>query len=376
MIRFFGKIGLIVLPLMVVTLGLSGLAWHTGEALPIADVVSRQQLAKDIIFGTRMLEDIMPYKLSTYKKRQPQILILGSSQLLQFRAEFFSKDPDAVYNASGGGWRLPQLIQFYQQLETLPAIVILGVDLFWFNAQVEQVSRATSARNVHSGLEGIRLGTIETVHKLLGGDLSFADMIRRRDPVFDRQVIGLKALEISFGFRADGSLQRGLLVANPRIRAERVESDIRRFEGLGFSYTAGDQLNNATLDLLSGFLDHLDSDGVEVIGITTPYHFDIYEKMQQSGAYSYMEKAVPRLEELFSLYKFPYYFFGDMREWGAAYEEWYDGHHSAESNSLRMILAMIEDHAELFVTYADHQAINDLLRNFENPMDVFGEYQS
>ncbi|MCY4072321.1 MAG: hypothetical protein OXG60_13570 [Chloroflexi bacterium] len=61
MIRFFGKIGLIVLPLTVVTIGLSGLAWHTGEALPIADVVSRQQLDKDIIYGTRLLEDIMPY---------------------------------------------------------------------------------------------------------------------------------------------------------------------------------------------------------------------------------------------------------------------------------------------------------------------------
>ncbi|MCY4072320.1 MAG: hypothetical protein OXG60_13565 [Chloroflexi bacterium] len=271
---------------------------------------------------------------------------------------------------------MPQLIQFYQQLETLPAIVILGVDLFWFNAQVEQVSRATSARNVDFGLEGIRLATIETVHKLLGGALSFADMIRRRDPVFDRQVIGLKALEISFGFRADGSLQRGLLVANPTIRAERVESDIQSFEGLGFSYTAGDQLNNATLDLLSGFLDQLGSDGVEVIGITTPYHFVIYERMQQSGAYSYMEKAVPRLEALFSFHDFAYYFFDDMRELGADYGEWYDGHHSAESNSLRMILAMVEDHAELFAPYADHQAMNDLLHNFENPMDVFGEYQS
>ena len=376
MIRFFGKICLIVAPLAAITVGFAGLAWHTGEALPIESVVSLQQSTAGIIYGTRLLEDIMPYKLLSYRERQPKLLILGSSQLLQFRSEFFSKEPDAVYNASGGGWRLPQLIQFYQQLETLPAIVILGADLFWFNAQVEQVSRATSVRNVDAGLEGIRLATIETVHKLLGGELSLTGMVRRRDPVYSRQVIGLKALEISFGFRADGSLQRGLLVANPTMRAERVERDMQSFEGLGFSYTAGDQLNSATLDMLSGFLDQLDSDGVEVIGVTTPYHFAIYEKMQQSGAYSYMEKAVPRLEALFSVHDFEYYFFDDMRKWGAAYEEWYDGHHGAESNSLRMILAMIENQAELFAPYADHGVISDLLRHFENPMDVFGEYQS
>lgn len=376
MIVFFGRICLIVVPFAAVALCLSGLAWHTGEALPIDHVVSRQQSAKGIIYGTRLLEDIMPYKLSTYEERQPQILILGSSQLLQLRADFFSKEPDAVYNASGGGWRLPQLIQFYQQLERLPAIVILGVDMFWFNAQVGQVSRAALAQNADLGLEGIRLATIETVHKLLGGDLSLADMMRRRDPVYGRQVIGLKALEISFGFRADGSLQRGQLVANPKLRADRVETDIQRFTGLGYSYTAGDELNSGTLAMLAGFLDHLDSDGVEVIGITTPYHFVIYEKMQESGAYSYIEKAVPRLEELFSLHHFSYYFFDDMRKWGAAYGEWYDGHHSTESNFLRMVLAMIEDHAELFDAYADHGALIDLLHNFEDPMDVFGEFQN
>ncbi len=376
MIRFLGKLCLIVAPLAVVSLSLSGLAWHTGEALPIDVVVSRQQSAKDIIYGARLLEDIMPYKLSTYKERQSQILILGSSQLLQFRAAFFSKAPNAVYNASGGGWRLPQLIQFYQQLESSPAIVILGVDLFWFNAQVAQVSRVTGARNPDSNLEGIRLATIETVHKLLGGDLTIGDMIRRRDPVYGRQVIGLHALEISFGFRADGSLQRGLLVANPMMRSERVERDIQRFEGLGYSYTAGDELNSDTLELLSGFLDQFKSDGVEVIGVTTPYHFVIYEKMRRSGDYTYMEKAVSRLEALFSSYDFAYYFFDDMRNWGAAYEEWYDGHHSAESNSLRMLLAIIENQASLFYAYTDHEMLMELLRNFENPMDVFGEFQN
>lgn len=113
-----------------------------------------------------------------------------------------------------------------------------------------------------------------------------------------------------------------------------------------------------------------------MIGITTPYHFEIYESMQASGAYSYMEKAVPRLKALFAMHEFPYHYFGDMREWGAVYDDWYDGHHSAESNALRMVSAVIEDHAELFAPYADNPAIRDLLRNYEDPMDVLGEYQS
>ena len=376
MIRFFGKICLIVIPLTIANLCLFGLAWHTGEALPENNVVSRQQTSQNIIYGTRLLEDIMPYKLLTYAHRQPQILILGSSHMLQFRSEFFSKDPSVVYNASGGGWRLPQLIQFYQQLETLPTIVILGLDMFWFNAEVDQVSRATRAQNTDYGLEGIRLATIETVKNLLSGDLSLAKMVRRRDPVYGRQVIGLKALEISFGFRADGSLQRGLLVANPEMRVERVERDIQRFEGLGFSYAAGDQLNSDTVEMLSGFLDRLESDGVEVVGVTTPYHFAIYEKMLESGSYTYIEKALPQLEALFSLHGFAYRFFGDMRKWDSAYEEWYDGNHTTESNSLRMVSVLIEGDTGLFDAYADHGTVGRLLRDFTNPMDVFGEFQN
>ena len=111
--RFFRKATLILLPILFTSLCLVGLAWHSGEALPIKIVVNQQQSSEGIIYGTRQIEDILSYKLASYEWRQPDILILGSSRLLQFRSEFFNNDPGAVYNASGGGWRpAPSLLSF------------------------------------------------------------------------------------------------------------------------------------------------------------------------------------------------------------------------------------------------------------------------
>ena len=371
--RFFRKATLILLPILFTSLCLVGLAWHTGEALPIEIVVNQQQSNEGIIYGTRQIEDILSYKLASYEWRQPDILILGSSRLLQFRSEFFNNDPGAVYNASGGGWRLPQFIEFYEQLDSLPSIIILGVDSFLFNADMNLSARTVPIETPGYSLDSIRLATIEIVHTLLSGALTLEEMADRRDPVFGRLSIGLKAIEISFGFRADGSLQKGRLVASPALAEYDVQRDIASFMGMGHSYTPGSRLNYTAFELLDSFLERLYADGVAIIGVTPPYHFNIVEKMQESGAYKYIDLAIPRLKSLFAQNGFPYYSFDDMRKLGADSSEWYDGHHPTESNSLRMLLVLFEDNPEIFDKYADLAKVRAILKNSSNPMDVLRE---
>ena len=169
--RLIAKAILLPLPLICISLALAGMAWHSGEALPIATVAEIQVQDNTVIFGSSQIESIMGYKLERYRRRLPSILILGSSRMMQARDRFFTKAPESVYNAAGPGWGLPTIIQFYERLPQPPEIVILGIDQFWFNADLPLSTAPDAALEAVFGWDSIRQATVETTHRLLGGEL-------------------------------------------------------------------------------------------------------------------------------------------------------------------------------------------------------------
>lgn len=375
--KFISKFFLVLLPVLLLSGALAGLAWHTGEALPIAHVVQRQQSDPTIIYGTSRLENIMPLKLATAAMRQPDVLILGSSRLLQMRDQFFTRQPDKVYNASGGGWQLGVMIQYYHLLdpENRPKIMILGLDQVWFNSD-SNVNLLIGGQNPNKryDFDVIRNASVAVMQSLLSGKLSLQDMLQHQDSIYHHNTIGLTALERSFGYRADGSLQQGLLIASRAMQDASLAQHITYFATTNaYNYVLGDRVRVDTLERLDAFLAELHDDGVMVLGVTAPYHYQIYDAMQESGEYTYIDKAVPMIEAIFGAYGFDYYYFDDLREYGAGYNDWYDGWHVTESNSLRMLNVIFQDHPELFADYVDIDAVQTLLDGFTNPMDVLGE---
>lgn len=376
MIKILIKFTLMLLPVLLLSTLLAALAWHTGEALPIDDVVRIQHADPTIIYGTSKLENIMPLKLEAYAIRQPDILILGSSRLLQMRDKFFTRQPQAVYNASGGGWQLGTLIQYYQQLDPddRPKIILLGLDQIWFNADSETNLEVRQLPDTSYDWDTVRTASVAVMQSLLSGDLTINQLLKLTDAVYQRPVLGLTALENSFGYRADGSLQQGLLIASREMQNTNLASHITGFQTTtAYNYASGTDVQIDTLDHLDEFLTQLKADGITVVGLTVPYHYDIYDRMQASGEYTYIDKAVPIIEAMFDQYGFTYYYFGDMRQWGAGYDEWYDGWHITESNSLRMLLAIFQSQQGLFAPYTDINAVQNILDTFTNPMDVMGE---
>ena len=70
---------------------------------------------------------------------------------------------------------------------------------------------------------------------------------------------------------------------------------------------------------------------------------------------------------------YPYHYFADLREYGVDSSGWYDRIHLTESATLRMLLALFEEHPALFSEYTDTEVLRGLLENASNPMDVLGE---
>ena len=61
--------------------------------MPNSRIVELQQSSDGIIYGPAWSDFEMEYKVATYHVRQPDILILGSSHMLQIRAGFFHQEP-------------------------------------------------------------------------------------------------------------------------------------------------------------------------------------------------------------------------------------------------------------------------------------------
>lgn len=372
MTRFVSIVLLILLPMPVLTLALAALAWHTGEAMTVKAVVARQHAHSGIIYGVSRAEPAMAYKLASYHHRKPDILILGDSIMMNMRSPFFDRAPDAIYNAAVGGWTMESVQRYYQQLEEKPRIIILGLDFIWFRRQ-ENVQSVSPKVELEFGFDWMRQAVVETAHVLLGGDLRLDQMLNKVDPVFNRETLGLKAIEDSSGYRADGSWQQGLFMASEARQARRVRDYIRLFEdGVGF-LGPSNHVNESAIESVAAFLEIVKEDGITVIGISLPFHFTIMEGMQDRGNYQYMEKTVSRLDAVFAAFAYDYHFFDDLRKLGASENEWFDGHHLAESTSLRVLLFLFATYPELFEQYASTEVAQHTLDHFSNPMDVLRE---
>ena len=167
---------------------------------------------------------------------------------------------------------MPTIIQFYERLPQPPEIVILGIDQFWFNADLPLSTAPDAALEADFGWDSIRQATVETTHRLLGGELTIAQILAGGDPVYARRGLGLRALQSSFGYRADGSLQQGLLIESRQMQAAHVAAALTDFED-NVRFAPASRINQTALDLLADFLARLKVDGVMVVGVTPPFHY-------------------------------------------------------------------------------------------------------
>ena len=107
--------------------------YNTGELVGLGRLAAQQtESNSDIIagFATRNLG--YNYKKELYSQQKPNILILGSSRVLQLRAEFFT---DSVLNAGSSMGSVKEGFNFLREVIKIhkPKTLILGVDYWWFD---------------------------------------------------------------------------------------------------------------------------------------------------------------------------------------------------------------------------------------------------
>ena len=110
--------------------------YSSGELASIDSVIRKQERDNKLIFYSMELADGTPYyKFQSVLARKPEVLVMGSSRVLQFREQFFDKT-SKFYNAGGPFGTVRHFRIFLESIpqELLPELVVVGLDHHYFNS--------------------------------------------------------------------------------------------------------------------------------------------------------------------------------------------------------------------------------------------------
>ncbi len=111
---------------------------NCGEFLSTKQIFESQNKVGEFnIYGSSIFNDISELKLYSYKYKKPKIISFGSSRVLQFREQFFSK---SFYNMGYTATSIHEALNATAAMLTAhrPQVVLLGIDFWWFNENFQK----------------------------------------------------------------------------------------------------------------------------------------------------------------------------------------------------------------------------------------------
>lgn len=375
--RFWAKLSVFLLPFVLAFCILTGLMMYVGESMPLSWVVGRQQ-AEAVLYRPKYGNRDQQFKTLSVNTRRPEVLALGSSRILQFRAGFFNRKPDTFYNAAAPAWTLTQAADLLYSLDrrALPRVLILAMDPPWFN---DAYAAGEFAAPV-SDIEHLFLVDRSVLQDAIRGEpfdragFENTAYFRREEPGGSGALaLGMRAIRDGHGFRSDGSEQYGdFLIARwlwqPQQRENHMEM-MRRGEQM---YVYGDKVSETSLSLLSGLLDFAAHHDITVIGFMPSYAPQLWQEMLARGNHTYITALIPRLRDLFVAHDFTLFDFSDGASTATVDEEFFDGWHASELSNLRLYLTMLDGLPDILGPYSDQEVLSRIAAQAADTWDVFG----
>lgn len=374
---FMLKLTAFFLPLTVAVGVIIGIAIQSGEAMPLKMVIRNQEADPLAIYLPVDRDTIFAYKNLMYHERLPEVVVIGSSRVLNFRSNALNNAPEKFYNAGFSGMRMREIEAFLDTLtpETAPKILIIGIDQFWFNTLWTDNREEAVIDRGEIGLDRVLKTTRRTWQEILLGTITVPQIFAARDPIYGGRAMGIDALMDGVGYIPDGSRQTDIVTLKPGDWSDLRQSSLNSYwQGRGH-YRRGKLLNEAALAHLERIIQKAQALGITVIGFGPPFMPDIYDGMMRSGEYTYLTELSPRLTALFEQYDTRYFDFVDVSALSdAATREMADGVHPSELMSLRIYLEMVKALPDLLGEYTDIEALETLIAEAPNPHEVYRQY--
>jgi len=345
--RFLVKLVLFVAPIVVYVALTVVIPLYAGEFSAVDEVAARQSAGEAILYGPAYRDNYYVFKRASTIHRRPDVLVLGSSRSMQFRAGLFGPN-ERFYNAGGAAQSIFEARRFVMDLpvDALPRVLIVGLDQPWFNAQTGGQSSPSRIPHQIDAEQGAAANRAMNTSRfffwdLCQGKIPLRQLLRRQDPVYGRTAVGIAAAVRGSGFRNDGSYQYGTLL-NPEPVDRRMAEGYQRLRDGAGHFAPGDAVLQPGLDEVEALLAFARARGIEVVGFAPPYAPGMYRMMEEDGHHTYRAKSASRLTAAFERHGFRFFDFSDAAAVGAGDDDMFDGFHASEFVCLKMYLAMLE----------------------------------
>jgi hypothetical protein len=288
------------------------------------------------------------YKYEGIGKFHPSVLVVGSSRTMKFRAEMFGDRRDSFFNAGG---ILNSLNDLADLLTTLPgrltpAVMILGIDLWWLN---DGVSPARSLRAAIDAGTGISFDQhVVALRWLVRHPASFGREALSRFPAQNRMAIGIAAREQGGGFRLDGSYETPLPVprspADWRFVDREFPPIIERVRNANENFPPAAGVAADRFSTLERSLEELGQRGVLVIGYLPPFSTEVFERLRSDPRHSaFWADFRCRIPALFERYNFPIVDASELSSLDMDDRAMSDGIHAEETFHVHVVEAMLRN---------------------------------
>ena len=321
-----------VLPILVLAA-----LYQSGEIRPFSAFI--HELSEDQLFGLAYDNYDKAYKFHmTDEVARPQVLVLGSSRIMQVKRSVVSP-AYSFYNAGGAIRNAYELPLFIGKLHGQPELIILNIDQYWFNPNFDD-ERAAFSSSVY---DAPKLNPRQFGYKvwlfavdLLKGKIDLARLLTSKN-------IGLNAICSENGFAADGTRYPGNMIKEPERQEDynfqnvldRIHDGDRRFQ---YCSDADDTVAEG----IDSFLSTCAGRGIKVVAVMPPFAPKVYQKMVETGHYTYLSELYGLLAPVFARYKGCEIFdFTDVTSLGVHNYDFIDGFHGSERIYNQMIREIV-----------------------------------
>lgn len=320
------------------------------------------------------------YRYLKYKEIENQkslsVVALGSSRILQFRDQMFTK---SFYNA---GYTIGSVSDFVPFIKAnlknkKPQVLLIALDQWMFNYNWDNLSEFKNKNKTWSA--NFNSNATPTVFLRVYSDIikgKYGLEVLTNDKEENGVTrIGLNAIVNDKGFKKDGSMYYGdqikkLLDKDSTALDYNYLDTFTRIENGNNRFQYGSQVNEKAIKALNELLVYSKTNDIFVVAILPPFADKVNTKLKESGNYAYMDSIYSKSNIVFNKQGFELWDMRFLDQYKSNDSEVIDGFHGGEVSYLKMLIHMVEN-GSVLKNYTDlNKLINDL-NNKKNNYEVY-----
>ena len=353
--RFLIKCGLFSIPLWIIfTPAAIHLATH--RELESIKVMASQNQHDGALIGLGYTDPMHLVKHAVLQNRQPEVIALGTSRVLQFREFCFSK-PESFYNCGRSVGKVQDLEAFLSSYPgEKPKVIILGLDQDMFSVDDEDMLKDPRAYQFKETSYGTRLtkGTKAFWEAWLNDGIVTGTTIPGTT-----NFIGRNARLENEGYRADGSYCYGRVIRQSNQQdAYDFQQTIGRIDKGKGRFAPATEINSGAIQQIDNFLKSCREMEIHVVGFLPPYGSAVYDHFKEDALiYPHVFDLHGQLKPIFEANKMLVEDYTDIRSLSANDFETTDGFHGSEVCYLKLLKLMAANDT-ILMSYLDNNSLD------------------